>query len=50
MDKTHGVKEATLTVGKKPCDLVLSCLDSISLQNRTKFKKSLKNILHCCKL
>ena len=50
MDNIHIVKETTLTVEKKPLVLVLPYLGSISLQTRTKLKKSLKNILNCCKL
>ena len=50
MDNIHVVKETTLTVEKKPLVLVLPYLCSISLQNRTKMKKSLKNILNYCKL
>ena len=50
MDNIHVVKETTLTVEKKPLVLVLPYLGSISLQTRTKLKKSLKNILNCCKL
>ena len=50
MDNIHVVKETTLTVEKKPLVLVLPCLDSISLQTRTKLKNSLKNILNCCTL
>ena len=45
MDKIHVVKETTLTVEKKPLVLVLPYLDSISLQTRTKLKKSLKTFL-----
>ena len=48
MDNTHAVKQATVTVEKKPLVLVLPYLGSISLQTRTKLKKSLKN--NCCKL
>ena len=44
------VKENNLTVEKKPLVLVLTYLCSTSLQTRTKFKKSLQNILNCCKL
>ena len=40
----------TLTVEKKPLFLVLLYLGSIHLQTSTKLKKSLKNILNCCKL
>ena len=50
MDNIHLVKETTLTVEKKPFVLVLPYLGSISLQTRTKLKKSLKNILNYCKL
>ena len=50
MENIHVVKETTLTVEKKPLVLVLPYLGSISLQTRTKLKKSLKNILNCCKL
>ena len=49
MDNIHVVKEITLAVEKKPLFLVFLYL-SISLQTRTKLKKSLKNILNCCKL
>ena len=48
MDNIDVVREATLTVEKKPLVLVLSYLGSIYLQ--TKLKKSLKSILNCCKL
>ena len=50
MDNIHVVKEITLVVEKKPPALVPPYLGSISLQTRTKLKKSLKNILNCCKL
>ena len=50
MDNIHVVKETTLTVAKKSLVLVLPCLGSISLQTRTKLKKSWKSILNCCKL
>ena len=43
------LKEITLGVEKKPLDLVISYLGSISLQPMTKKKKLLKNILTCCK-
>ena len=49
MDNIHVVKETTLTVEKNPLVLVLR-RGSISLQTRTKLKKSLKNILNRCKL
>ena len=44
MDNIHVVKETTVTV-KKPLVLVLPYLGSISLQTRTKLKKSLKNLI-----
>ena len=50
MDNKHAVKETTVTVEKNPLVLVPSYLDSISLQTRTKLKKSLINILNCCEL
>ena len=50
MDNIHVAKETTLTVEKTPLVLVLPYLGSIFLQIRTKLKKSLKNILNCCKL
>ena len=50
MDNIHVVKQTTLTVEKKPLVLVLPYLGSISLQTRTKLKKSFKNILNCRKL
>ena len=50
MDNMHVVKETTLAVEKKPPVLVPPYLGSISLQTRTKLKKSLQSILNCCKL
>ena len=50
MDNIHVVKETTLTVEKKPLVLVLQSLGSISLQTRTKLKKSFKNIFDYCTL
>ena len=49
MDNMYVVKETILTAEKNTLVLVLAYLDSISLQTRTKLKKSLKNILNCCK-
>ena len=46
----HVAKETTLTVEKKALVLVLPFLRSIPLQTSTKLKKSLKNVLICCKL
>ena len=45
MDNIYAVKETTITVEKKPLALILP-----SFQTRTNLKKSLKNILNCCKL
>ena len=50
MENIHVVKETTLTVEKEHLVLVLPYLSSISLQTRTKLKKSIKSILNCCKL
>ena len=50
MDNIGTVKETTLTAKKKPLVLVLPNLSSISLQTRVKWKKSLKNLLNCCKM
>ena len=45
MNDVHVVKKTTLTVEKKHLVLVLPYLGSISLQTRTKLKKSLKTFL-----
>ena len=50
MGNIHVVKETTQTVEKKPLVLVLPYLGSVSLQSRTKLRKSLRDILNCCKL
>ena len=50
MDSKNVVKETTLTVEKMPIVPVIIYLGLLSLQIRTKLKKSLKNILNCCKL
>ena len=50
MENIHLVKQTTLTVEKKSLVLVFPYLASVSLQTRTKLKKSLKNILNCCNL
>ena len=50
MDNIHVVNETPLTAEKNPLVLVLLYLGSVSLQTRTKLKKSLKNTLNCCKL
>ena len=43
------VEQATLTAEKKPLVLDLPYLGSKSSQTRAKLKKSLKNVLNCCK-
>ena len=50
MDNIHVVKETPLKVEKKPLAIVLAYLGSIFLQTRIKLRKSLKNILNCCKM
>ena len=45
MDNIHIVKEIILTVKKKPLVLVFPYLGLISLQTRTKLKKTLKTSL-----
>ena len=45
LDNIHVVNKTTLTVEKRPLVLILPCIDSISLQTRTKLK-----IVNCCKL
>ena len=44
MDNTDVVKRTTLRIEKKPLVLVLPYLGSITLQTRTKLKKSFINI------
>ena len=50
MNNVSVAKETSLTGEKGSVVLVLPYLGSISLQTRTKSKKSLKNILNFCKL
>ena len=50
MDNILVVKETTLTIEKKPLVLVVPYLPSISLEARTKLKKSLKSIFKYCKV
>ena len=47
MDNIHVVRENTLIIEKKSLVLVFAYLGSISLQAKTKLKKSLKNIFNC---
>ena len=49
-DKKHTVREKVIAVPKKTLFLVLPYLGPLSLQTRTKLRKSLKGILNCCKL
>ena len=46
----HRVQEQMVTAPKKPLVLILFYLEPLSLQTRTKLRKSLKGILNCCKL
>ena len=50
MDNIHVVRATILTVEQMPFVLVLPYLSSISLQTRTKLKKSLNKIFNFCKL
>ena len=46
----YGIREKVITVLKKTLFLVLPYLAPLSLQAKTKLRKSLKGILNCCKL
>ena len=46
----YRIREKVITVLKKTLFLVLPYLAPLSLQTRTKLRKSLKGILNCCKL
>ena len=50
LDNKYRVREKVITVHKKTLFLVLPYLVPLSLQTRTKLRKSLKGILNCCKL
>ena len=50
LDNKYRVQEKVITVPKKTLVLVLPYLGLLSLQTRTKLRKSLKGILNCCKL
>ena len=50
MHRIHILKEKVPTVEKKPLRSVLPYLGPISLQTRTKLRKSIKGVLNCCKL
>ena len=50
LDKKYRVRGKVITVPEKTLVLVLPYLGPLSLQIRTKLRKSLKVILNCCKL
>ena len=50
LDNKYKIQEKVITVPKKTLLLVLPNLGPLSLQTRTKLRKSLKGILNCCKL
>ena len=50
LDKKYRIQEKVVTVPKKTLFIVLLYLGQLSLQTRTKLRKSLKGILNCCKL
>ena len=50
LDSKYRVREKVITVPKKTLFLVLPYLGPLSLQIRTKLRKSLKGILNCCKI
>ena len=50
LDNKYRVREKVITVPKKTLLLVIPYLGPLSLQIRTKLRKSLKGVLNCCKL
>ena len=50
LDNKYRIQEKVITVPKKTLFLVLPYLGPLSLQTRTKLRKSVKGILNCCKL
>ena len=50
VDNKYRIQEKVITVPKKTLVSVLPYLGPLSLQTRTKLRKSLKGILNCCKL
>ena len=50
LDNKYRIQEKVITVPKKTLFLVLLYLGPLSLQTRTKLRKSLKGIFNCCKL
>ena len=50
LDNKYRIQEKVITAPKKTLFLVLPYLGPLSLQTRTKLRKSLKGILNCCKV
>ena len=50
LDSKLRIQGKVITVPKKLLFFVLPYLETLSLQTRTKLKKSFKRILSCCKL
>ena len=50
LDNKYKIQEKVITVPKKTLLLVLPYFGPLSLQTRTKSRKSLKGVLNCCKL
>ena len=50
LDNKDRIQEKVLTVPKKLLFSVLTYFGPLSLQTRTKLRKSLRGILNCCKL
>ena len=50
LDIKHRILGKVITVSKNPLLLVLPYFGQLSLETRTKLKKSLKGIVHRCKL
>ena len=50
LDNKYRIQEKVITVLKKTLFLVVPDLGTLSLETRTKLRKSLKGILNCCKL
>ena len=49
LDNKYRIQKKLITVPKKTLFLVLPYLGPLSLQTRTKLRKSLKGVLNCCK-
>ena len=50
LDNKYRIQKKVITVPKKTLVLALPYLRTLSLQTRTKLRKSLKGIYNCCKL